>query len=177
MKRFHSIARCGFVLALLVAASLVQVQSQAQGSRPHRIAVFGSSVANGTGDEFGKEGYTGMLREMFAPRGWEVVDQSRGGDTTITMAPRFAPAGAPDPEVRYLLPANPGYVVIGLSLANEGIFEAATQAREGRRVQAVRRRHQRLRRQIRASTTSYRWWRWSIRAWSTRRSSTSTFAA
>jgi len=126
MKRLHSIARCGFVLTLLVAASLLQVQSQAQGSRPHRIAVFGSSVANGTGDEFGKEGYTGMLREMFAPRGWEVVNQSRGGDTTITMAPRFAPQGAPDPKVRYLLPANPGYVVIGLSLANEGIFEATT---------------------------------------------------
>jgi hypothetical protein len=67
-----------------------------------------------------------MLREMFAPRGWEVVNQSRGGDTTITMAPRFAPQGAPDPKVRYLLPANPGYVVIGLSLANEGIFEAKT---------------------------------------------------
>ena len=60
------------------------------------------------------------------PRGWDVLNQSRGGDTTITMAPRFAPQGAPDPKVRYLLPVNPGYVVIGLSLSNEGIFEAKT---------------------------------------------------
>jgi hypothetical protein len=104
MKRFHSIARCGFVLALLVAASLVQVQSQAQGSRPHRIAVFGSSVANGTGDEFGKEGYTGMLREMFAPRGWEVVNQSRGGDND-----HWRPVSRRRerrPKVRYLLPQS-----------------------------------------------------------------------
>ena len=85
-------------------------------------------MANGTGDELAKEGYTGRLRELLAPRGWEVLNQSRGGDNTIRMAPRFAPAGAPEPNVRYLLPVNPAYVLLGLSLGNEGIRDAATRA-------------------------------------------------
>src|SRR6058998_2840949 len=126
MKRFHSMARYGLFLAVLLNAAVVHLQSQGSASRPRRIAVFGSSVAFGTGDEFNKEGYTGLLREMLANRGWEVLNQSRGGDTTKTMAPRFAPEGTPAPNVRYLLPVNPGYVVIGLSLANEGILEART---------------------------------------------------
>ena len=91
------------------------------------------------------------------------MNQSRGGDTTITMAPRFAPQGAPDPKVRYLLPANPGYVVIGLSLANEGIFEAATKQEKDavfkQYADGIKGFVDRP-----ASTTSYRWWRSSIRA-------------
>lgn len=126
MKRFYPKTLYGLFLAVLLTAGSIQVQSQESASRPRRIAVFGSSVANGTGDEFNKEGYTGLLREILAPRGWEVLNQSRGGDTTKTMAPRFAPEGAPVPNVRYLLPVKPGYVVIGLSLANEGILEAKT---------------------------------------------------
>src|SRR5262245_10663576 len=123
MKRFHHIARYSLVFLVLFTATVSLVQSQGA-NRPRRIAVFGSSVANGTGDEFNKEGYTGLLRELLSARGWEVLNQSRGGDTTKTMAPRFTPEGTPDPNVRYLLPVNPGYVVIGLSLANEGIWEA-----------------------------------------------------
>ena len=125
MTRFRSLTKYGLFLAFLALVSFTLVQGQST-SRPRRIAVFGSSVANGTGDEFGKEGYTGLLREMLAPRGWEVLNQSRGGDTTQTMASRFAPEGVPDPRTRYLLPVNPGYVVIALSLANEGIWEAKT---------------------------------------------------
>jgi lysophospholipase L1-like esterase len=108
------------IAALLVVGGLTSLQGQSQPAK-HRIAVFGSSVANGTGDELGHEGYTGRLREMMAPRGWEVVNQSRGGDNTLTMAPRFAPVGAPQPNTKYLLPANPSYVLLGLSLGNEGI--------------------------------------------------------
>jgi lysophospholipase L1-like esterase len=123
MKRIRAY---GFFLLVLVTAGIVQLHSQGTATRPRRIAVFGSSVAFGTGDEFNKEGYTGLLRAMLTSRGWEVLNQSRGGDTTKTMAPRFAPERAPLPNVRYLLPVNPGYVVIGLSLANEGILEAET---------------------------------------------------
>ena len=115
------------VVALLVIAGALQAIGYAQ-SRPRRIAGFGSSVANGTGDEYNKEGYTGMLREMLAARGWEVVNVSRGGDMTKTLAARWSPAGTPDPGTRYLTPVNPGYVIIALSLANEGIFEARTTA-------------------------------------------------
>ena len=126
MARGRWFGRWRLVLALLAVLSLAQAVDHGQAPRPRRIAVFGSSVANGAGDEFKKEGYTGFLRELMAPRGWEVLNQSRGGDTTIKIAPRFAPEGTPDPNTRYLLPVNPGYVVIGLSLANEGVFEAKT---------------------------------------------------
>jgi lysophospholipase L1-like esterase len=121
-----TLVRClSVVFALLLVA---ETSGVAQSARPRRIAVFGSSVANGTGDEYNREGYTGLLRGMLAARGWEVFNQSRGGDTTIRMAPRWAPDGAADPRIPYLLPANPGYVVIALSLANEGVFEATTVA-------------------------------------------------
>src|SRR5690242_18223749 len=125
-NRVRATAKYGLLLFILLQAGLGFVHSQTQAARPRRVAVFGSSVANGTGDEFGKEGYTGLLRELLAKRGWEVLNQSRGGDTTKTMSPRFAPEGTAAPGVRYLLPVNPGYVVIGLSLANEGISEAKT---------------------------------------------------
>lgn len=111
-------------LTLLAVLAFLQVAGSTETTRPRRIAVFGSSVAFGTGDEDGKEGYTGLLRAMLAPKGWEVLNQSRGGDTTKLLATRWVPAGTPDPRTRYLLPVNPGYVIIGLSLANEGIFEA-----------------------------------------------------
>src|SRR5262245_10192333 len=115
------------LLGLVVAAGLlVTLHGQAPVSNAHRIAVFGSSVANGTGDELGKEGYTGRLRAMLEPRGWEVLNQSRGGDNTVTMAPRFAPDGEPAANTRYLLPVHPHYVLLGLSLGNEGIANVKT---------------------------------------------------
>jgi lysophospholipase L1-like esterase len=116
-----------FVAALLVGCGLSLLQGQTA-APSRRIAVFGSSVANGTGDNLGKEGYTGRLRELLAPRGWAVLNQSRGGDNTRTMAPRFAPEGAPDPKVRYLLTVNPDYALLGLSLGNEGIQNGTTTA-------------------------------------------------
>ena len=55
-------------LVLFAAVSLIQV-GQAQNApqpqtklHPKRIAMFGSSVANGRGDEFARDGYTGLLR-------------------------------------------------------------------------------------------------------------------
>jgi lysophospholipase L1-like esterase len=117
------------LLALVLAvAGLALVHAQKPALPPRRIAVFGSSVANGTGDDVGHEGYTGRLRDLLAPRGWEVLNQSRGGDNTKTMAPRFAPIGEPDPKVRYLLTVNPGYALLGLSLGNEGIQNGTTKA-------------------------------------------------
>src|SRR5499427_2252010 len=125
MKRIRWNMSRAALTALVSVAFLATLHGQANA---HRIAVFGSSVANGTGDELGKEGYTGRLRAMLEARGWEVLNQSRGGDNTVTMAPRFAPEGAPDPKVRYLLSVNPGYVLLGLSLGNEGIQNGTTKA-------------------------------------------------
>ena len=118
------------LLAIVGLVTLVQVAGYGQAARlhPHRIAVFGSSVANGRGDEFARDGYTGLLRVMMAQRGWEVLNQSRGGDNTKTLMTRFAPEGAPDPKTRYLMTVNPSYVVIGLSFGNENLYESKTEA-------------------------------------------------
>jgi hypothetical protein len=117
-------------LAIVGLVILVQIVGYGQATRlhPHRIAVFGSSVANGRGDEFARDGYTGLLRVMMAQRGWEVLNQSRGGDNTKTLMTRFAPEGAPDPKTRYLMTVNPSYVVIGLSFGNENLYESKTKA-------------------------------------------------
>jgi lysophospholipase L1-like esterase len=123
----HAVTRSLLALTCAVTA-MALVTGQNANSAARRIAVFGSSVANGTGDDLAKEGYTGRLRELLAPRGWEVLNQSRGGDNTRTMSPRFEPAGEPDPKVRYLLPVNPRYVLLGLSLGNEGIQNGTTKA-------------------------------------------------
>ena len=89
---------------------------------------------------------------LLAPRGWEVLNQSRGGDNTKTMAPRFAPDGAPDPKVRYLLTVNPGYALLGLSLGNEGIQNGTTKAEKDAIYTQFEAGHARLRRaQPRAS--------------------------
>jgi lysophospholipase L1-like esterase len=86
------------------------------------IAVFGSSVAHGAVDKSGG-GYRGRLHTLLKERGWEVLNVSRGGDNTVTIQPRFE---------EQLIPADPDYVIIGLSLGNEGIRteEDTDEARE-----------------------------------------------
>ena len=118
------------LVAIVGLVILGQAAGYGQAARlhPHRIAVFGSSVANGRGDETARDGYTGLLRALMAQRGWEVLNQSRGGDNTKTLMTRFAPEGAPDPKTRYLTTVNPSYVVIGLSFGNENLYESKTKA-------------------------------------------------
>jgi lysophospholipase L1-like esterase len=127
MKQLLSRSRLLGVALGAISTAAVLVQAQAPVPK-HRIAIFGSSVANGTGDELNKEGYTGRLRDMLAPRGWQVFNQSRGGDNTKTMAPRWAPDGEPRANTKYLMTANPDYVMFGLSLGNEGIKNGTTTA-------------------------------------------------
>ena len=115
------------IVGLLTLGQIAGAQ-QAARLHPHRIAVFGSSVANGRGDELARDGYTGLLRVLMAQKGWEVLNQSRGGDNTKTLMARFAPEGAPDPKTRYLTTVNPSYVVIGLSFGNENLYESKTKA-------------------------------------------------
>ena len=119
------------LVALVGLVSLVTSIGYAQQAarlHPHRIAVFGSSVANGRGDELARDGYTGLLRVLMAQKGWEVLNQSRGGDNTKTLMTRFAPDGAADPKTRYLTTVNPSYVVVGLSFGNENLYESKTKA-------------------------------------------------
>ena len=107
---------------LVATGSVVQAQEESRDAgKSRRIAIFGSSVANGTADELEQGGYAGRLGTLLGPRGWEVVNVSRGGDSTTRIRARFRPEGEPDPTVRYLTTANPGYAVLGLSLGNEGV--------------------------------------------------------
>src|SRR4051794_19740552 len=101
--------------AAIVIAAAASLLAQPAPAVYRRIAIFGSSVANGTGDESGRDGYAGILRDLLQARGWEVVNQSRGGDNTAKLMSRFDPGGAAEPGTRYLVPARAGYVVIGLS--------------------------------------------------------------
>lgn len=145
--------RCAFrlpILAILIVTG--QAAAVAQTARPQRVAVFGSSVALGNGDETGNGGYTAVLRSLYAKRGWEVLSVSRGGDNTRSLAGRLEPpaaaasvvaptAGRPEggalpgyliaapsrpADAQYLSQAKAGYVVIALSVANELIWEART---------------------------------------------------
>ncbi len=76
-----------------------------------RSTVFGSSVASGSAAE-NNHGYWYMLKDCLEQRGWKVSSCSRGGDRTTRILDRFDDLLSHDPE----------YVFIGLSLANEGIF-------------------------------------------------------
>ena len=134
----HRLVRRVTAAAILVAAVTALAAQPAPAVR-RRIAIFGSSVANGTGDESGRGGYAGILRDLLQPRGWEVVNQSRGGDDTAKLMSRFDPEGRPKRCTRYLVPARAGYVVIGLSLGNEGIRDVdGTAAKDARYEQYLR---------------------------------------
>ena len=121
-RHIHTILAVAFAIG---AATSLTVAQSATDDRPKRIALWGSSVPNGTGDELNLGGYTGRLRQLLEPRGWKVLNVSRGGDNTLTITPRFEPDGESDPNTRYLTPVDPGYVVIALSLGNEGIKRCA----------------------------------------------------
>mgnify|MGYP001808050895 FL=1 len=125
MTRFHSRTVVSLLLLVFVVSGVSFAQTGNSSDQPKRIALWGSSVPNGTGDELELGGYTGRLRQLLEPRGWEVLNVSRGGDNTITITPRFEPEGDPEPSTRYLTPVDPGYVVIALSLGNEGIKRCA----------------------------------------------------
>jgi lysophospholipase L1-like esterase len=107
-------------MLLLAAAASAQTPETADAKR---IALWGSSVANGAGDESQQEGYAGRLGELLGSRGWQFLNLSTDGDNTVTIAPRFAPGESPDPATKFLTTVHPDYVVIALSLGNEGIAQ------------------------------------------------------
>jgi lysophospholipase L1-like esterase len=81
------------------------------------IAVMGSSVAAGwvTSREAAydhQNGYAQRLGRLLEPRGYKVVNISKPGDTTEKVLKRLE---------KDLLPLNPDFVILGLSLENEGI--------------------------------------------------------
>jgi lysophospholipase L1-like esterase len=108
------------VLKTLLLLALLLLPEFSLLAQKGKIAVFGSSVANGSGDTTGGGGYAGMLKALLEPRGWQVVNVSKGGDNTTKILPRFE---------SQLLPEKPDIVIIGLSLGNEGISNPSELAR------------------------------------------------
>ena len=121
MKRAVSLLTAA--IALAVAQPGFGQSAETTAANDQRIAVWGSSVANGSGDESQAGGYSGHLQRLLAERGWDLVNQSRGGDNTVTITPRFEPGSTPEPNTKYLTNVEPDYVIIGLSLGNEGIAQ------------------------------------------------------
>jgi len=81
------------------------------------IAVLGSSVASGWVTSHDsrydmRNGYAYRLARLLAPAGYRVVNISIPGDDTAAALERIE---------RDLIPLEPDYVIIGLSMANEGL--------------------------------------------------------
>lgn len=104
---FRTIFRSVFILSITLTLG-IPLQGQT-------LAIFGSSVARGTGDKEGTGGYAARIGKLMEAKGWKVVNVSKGGDNTVKILPRIHSD---------LLPTDPDYVVIGLSLGNEGIRAA-----------------------------------------------------
>jgi lysophospholipase L1-like esterase len=121
MKRAVSLLTA--VIAIAATDSGFGQDAASNPADDQRIAVWGSSVANGTGDESQAGGYAGHLKRLLLDRRWEVVNRSRGGDNTVTITARFEPGTTPEPDTKYLTSVDPDYVIIGLSLGNEGIAQ------------------------------------------------------
>ena len=77
-----------------------------------KILVFGSSVAYGYGSPT-FNGWARRLAAALAPRGYTMVNKSIGGNKTTDLIGRF---------YADVVPENPGIVILGLSLANEGLL-------------------------------------------------------
>ena len=89
-----------------------QIFENAGINRHMKLVVYGSSVARGAGAK-NSYGWAAMLKDALEKRGgWSVVNKSIGGDNTTKLLGRFKTD---------LLPEKPDVVVIGLSLANEGL--------------------------------------------------------
>ena len=131
MIKAHRILLTLVVLLLSVESAWVGAESI---EHPKIIAGFGSSVCNGAGDHLEKGGYIGRLQTLMSERGWQVDNVSRGGDNTIRIQDRWEitdkPPSRPVESDRYLLPHKAGYVIIGLSLANEGLLKGTQEERD-----------------------------------------------
>lgn len=82
-----------------------------------RVCFFGSSVCKGVGAE-GEHGYAYMVGENL-PDGWEYVNLSVSGNCTYDLFARYD---------RDMKPEKAKYVVLGLSLGNEGLHEKGARA-------------------------------------------------
>ena len=121
----NSIIRSGYKFFYYLSLLIIIFSAAPFAQSGNKIAAFGSSVCNGTGDNLDRGGYIGRFSDLMKKYGWEVVNVSRGGDNTKTINDRWQKTDQiplkPVKDNQYLLPQKPDYVIIGLSLNNEGI--------------------------------------------------------
>ncbi|MBU0754020.1 MAG: DUF3471 domain-containing protein [Planctomycetes bacterium] len=108
-----------FVLILSSWQPLLIAASDENGDQEKIVAVLGSSVAAGWVTSFEERydmqnGYAGRLARLLRDRGYTVKNVSVPGDDTKNVLERME---------RDLYPLKPKFVIIGLSLGNEGIEE------------------------------------------------------
>jgi lysophospholipase L1-like esterase len=129
VSKLTTIRIVGFTALFFAVATISAIStsfgqdSGARSSHEKRVALWGSSVANGAGDESGQGGYANHIQQQMAAQGWELLNLSRNGDNTVTIRERFEPGEAPKQDVAYLTSVEPAFVIIGLSLGNEGITQ------------------------------------------------------
>ena len=103
-----------FSALLLVTCSLLNTcKSPAE----QRVCFFGSSVCRGVGAD-SLNGYASQVADAL-PIGWESVNISIDGNNTYDLFARFE---------RDMTPVEAKYVVIGISLGNEGLHEKGARA-------------------------------------------------
>ena len=101
--------------AFLLASGLLL--SACQSAAERRVCFFGSSVCRGVGADM-LHGYATQVTEAL-PAGWESVNISVDGNNTYDLFARFD---------RDMTPLEAKYVVIGISLGNEGLHENGARA-------------------------------------------------
>ncbi len=104
-------------LAISISISSLYSQEDGQQARSKKIVILGSSMAAGWVTSYQEKydmqnGYAYRLARYLEPEGWEVVNISIPGFDTKSTIERF------ESDV---LPLDPGYVFIGLSMSNEGL--------------------------------------------------------
>ena len=101
--------------AFLLASGMLL--SACQSAADQRVCFFGSSVCRGVGAD-ALHGYAAQVTEAL-PAGWESVNISIDGNCTYDLFARFD---------RDMTPVEAKYVVIGISLGNEGVHENGARA-------------------------------------------------
>jgi lysophospholipase L1-like esterase len=102
----------GTIRATTITNSTGYVKFLPSAAHSRRIVIFGSSVAFGTGAT-SNQGWAYMLGQYLGTQGWTYTNVSIGGNTTTDLINRF---------YTDVVPLRPDVVIIGLSLANEGIL-------------------------------------------------------
>lgn len=97
--------------------SLVVLVSSCTATPEHTVCFFGSSVCKGVGAD-SLQGYADLVGQRL-PHGWQAVNVSVSGNDTYDLFARYD---------RDLMPTSAKYVVIGLSLGNEGLHEKGERA-------------------------------------------------